>query len=248
MKTWYWVVIAGGIFILGLVLGKIFLGVESITDEYIIFRDIFTLVLSIFGIGIALLGAAIYKIISQNLESEIKKKMKEVDISVKKSIGKEINVVLCKFYVKLSYTYWKLYEPENYKIEDEIELSLKRYLEMAITQSEWGMKCAEQLDEKKFESLVCLVKNNLAYHLSMRGFADDSSRAISLAKYAYNKIWNYDYKQTCFWTETYAFVLMKLGDRQQKKEGINLIKGLLTRKDLDGAFKQYIDNKYRKFL
>jgi len=248
MKTWHWVAIVGGIFIFGLILGKVFLGVESITDEYIIFRDILTLILSIFALAIAVLGVAIYKIISQNLESKTKEKMKEVDINVKKSIEKEINIVLCNFYIKLSHTYWKLYEPENYKIEDKIKPSVERYLEMAITQSEWAMKYAEQLDEKKFEALICLSKNNLAYHLSMRGFTDDSSRAISLAKYAYNKIWNYNYKQTCLWTETYAFVLMKLGDKQQKEEGINLIKGLLTRKDLESTFKQYIKSKYRKFL
>ncbi|MBA7495107.1 hypothetical protein ES702_05686 [subsurface metagenome] len=188
MRVRYWIIILSIIFIIGLVLGKLFLGADPIVGEYKIFRDLLTFILVIAGLGIALLGAVIYEIVFQNLRSEIKKKIKEVNISAAENVEKNINEVFCKFYIGLSYSYWKRCEPEDYKIKDEIKPPLLDDLGMAIQQSEEAIEYAEKLDKKKLEAFVCLTKNNLAYYLALRGFSDDSNRAISLAKYAYDRI------------------------------------------------------------
>lgn len=240
MRSWLWLVIVIGIFIFAFFLGglfsQLFLGKYLITNKYEVFRDILIIVLSLSAVGIALLGLAIYKLISQSLDGKIETKLNE-----------EMNFITCKFYIELSDIYWKHYE-RDYEIDSQISESEKHYLQMAIEQSERALEKANFLDEKKFESLICVAKNNLAYHLAMRGCPDDDKRAIPLAKYVYDRVWNYDYKETCYWVETYAFVLIRLGDRQQKKKGLKIIEKILTRNDLPDFVREYIQKKYGKAL
>lgn len=247
MKIWPWLLVGIGIFILGFVLGHLFWGTYSGIDEYKVFRDTLTLTLSFSALAAAVLGVVVYKLISQNLERRVEESIKETDVRVRESIKGETDYVLCKFFIELSDVYWKHYEVD-YEMNDKLDKPQKRYLGMAITQSEWALKRTERLDEREFGRLIYLAKNNLAYHLAMRGWSDDAKRAIALARYAYDKVWNYDYKQTSYWAETYVFVLIRLGDRQQKEEGAEIIKAMIKRKDLPSEVRQYIEKKYRKLL
>lgn len=233
MKIWHWLVVGIGTFIFGFVFGCLFVGPYRIVEKYEVFRDISAFVLAFSALGIAIFGVVVYSLISQGLDRKIEKKIKE-----------ETDSVLCRFYIELSYVYWKHYEKVIYKIDQEIKESDIPYLNLAIEQSEYAVERVEGLNEKRFGRFICLAKNNLAYHLAMRGFSDDARRAIPLAKYAYDKVWDFGYRENCGWVETYAFVLMKLGDEEQKKEGIEIIKGILKRDDLPDALRDLIKKKY----
>lgn len=228
MKTWHWLVVVIGLFICGLFLGHLFLGKYWIVSKYDVFKDVLSIVLVISGLGIALLGAAMYVWISSALDKRVEKKVNE-----------QVNVASAKFYMELSYIYWGAYEVDGKFVKVK-----KSDLGLAVEQSENALKKVNLLDEKKFESHVCVAKNNLAYHLAVRKYADDAERAISLAKYAYDRVWKYDYKDTYRYVETYAFVLIRLGDQEQKKDGVNILKKTLKRGDLPDSAKKCIRQKY----
>lgn len=236
MKTWHLVGIAGIIFIIGLLLGELFLNVRSITDEYKIFRDIFTFVLAMSALAIAVFTTIGYKVLSEKLQQEVTIKAKT-----------EGYRYMCELYTGLSYLFWKHYEID-YEIGGKLKSSERHYLDTAIEQAEVALNYTKFLDEKKDEEVICLAKNNLAYHLAMREWPDDSRRAIALAKYVYDKIESFDYEKVCDLTETYCFVLIKLGNEQQKKEGVEIIKGLSKRDDLSTSLKKNIEIKYKGIL
>ena len=234
MKTWHWLVVGIGIFIFGFVFGCLFVGPYRVVDEYEVFRDIFAFVLALSALGVAVFGVVVYNVVSQGLDRKIEEKIKE-----------ETDAVICRFHIEVSDVYWKEYEKVIYKINQEIKKPDVSYLNMAIEQSEYALKKAEGLNERKFGRLICLAKNNLAYHLAMRGFSDDAGRAIPLAKYAYDRVWDFGYKENCGWVETYVFALIKLGDEQQKKEGLEIIEKTLHRDDLPGEVRRFIEDKYK---
>lgn len=236
MKNRYWLFLASVIFIFGLVFGRLFFNVNSITDEYKIFRDIFTFVLAMSALGIAAFSVIAYKVLLGNLQQKVTIKARE-----------EGYRYICELYIGLSYLFWKHYEID-YELDSKLSSSEQHYLNTAIEQAEVALRYAKFMDEKKDEAIICLAKNNLAYHLAMRGWPDDSRRAIALAKYTYDRIENYDYKKVCDWVETYAFVLIKLGNEKQKKEGKEIIKGLSKRNDLSATLKKNIETKYKKVL
>jgi len=248
MKIWRWLLVGIGIFILGFVLGHLFWGTYSGIDEYKVFRDTLTLTLSFSALAAAVLGLVIHRLISQDLDGRMKKYMEDVETRAERAIKEKTDEVVCRIYMDLSLVYWKDYEVDYIEIDGRLEKPKQHYLNLAIEQSENALKVAERLNEKKFGRLRYMVKNNLAYHLAVRGWPDDAKRAIPLAEDAYNKRWDYDYKDTCKWVETYAFVLIKLGSKGQQKEGVELVKGTLKRGDLPTELKQYIEKKYKKIL
>lgn len=233
MKTWHWLVVGMGIFIFGFVFGCLFVGPYRVVEKYELFRDIFAFVLALSALGVAIFGVVVYNLISQGLDRKIEKKIKE-----------ETDSIICRFYIELSHIYWKHYEKVIYKIDQEIRKADIPYLNLAIEQSEYALERTEGLNEKRFGRLICLAKNNLAYHLAMRGFSDDARRAIPLAKYVYEKVWDFGYKENCGWAETYVFVLVKLGDEEQRKEGVEIIKDILKRDDLPDDVRDFIKEKY----
>lgn len=248
MKVWPWLFLGIGVFVFGFVLGHLFLGTYSGIDEYKVFRDTLTLTLAFSALAATMLGIVLYRLISQNFERRIEKYMKDVETTAEKAIKEKTDDIVCRIYMDLSLVYWKHYEADYIEIDSRVEKPKQHYLNMAIEQSENAFKVAKRLSEEKFGRLRCLVKNNLAYHLAMRRWSDDAKRAIPLAEDAYNKRWDYDYKDACKWVETYAFVLIRLGTTQQREEGIELIKGMLQRADLPSELKRYIEKKYRKVL
>lgn len=230
MKTWHWLVIIIGLFICGLFVGYLFFERHLIVNRYDVFKDVLSIVLVVVGLSIALLGAAIYALVSSSL-----------DVRVKEKVEEQTNLTTSKFYMELSYIYWGAYEVNGKFIK-----SKKSDLKLAIEQSQNALKKLKFLDEKKFESYICTAKNNLAYHFAVRKSDHDAKRAITYAEYAYDREWEYDFERTWSWVETYAFVLIRLGDQKQKKEGAKIIKRTLKREDLPDSAKKYIRKKYSK--
>ena len=244
MKNWHWlsIILIVFVFIIGFIYSSLFFGTYQ-ADKYTVFRDILTLILSISALSVAALGVAIYKIISQSFERQIKARIEKINFQWDERIQYEINRVISAFYLELSITYWRQYE-RDYKMGKALPENKKEFLDLALRTGEKALEKVSKLDEKKFEKLICSVKNNLAYHLAARGFPSDFQRIINLAKYAYDRIWNFDYKDTWIWVETYAFVLVTMGSEDQKKEGLGLIKELVDRKDIESQYKHYMKKKY----
>ncbi len=230
-----------GIFIFGFVAGgllsQLFVGEYPIADKYEVFRDILVIVLSLSAVAIALLGWAVYQVISRGLDDRIKR-----------TIDEELNVHICNLCFEFNHIYWKHYERVDYKIGNPLEGTELDYLQLAIDISESAARRAGLLDQKKFDALVCVAKNNLAYHLAMRGWSADSKRAMSLAKYAYDRADNYDYRDTCRWVETHSFTLLTFGNKEEREEGVNIVKQLLDREDLPDFLRENMERKYRKVL
>lgn len=255
MKTWHWVVIlvVVAIVFIGIVLfvcdffpdscfsGGKYRGIS----QYEIFRDLLIIVLTLAGLGIALLGTGIYKWISKDLNIKTEKHIAGLDAKIKKKVDEEVNYAMAVFFLELSYDYWRVYE-----VKGELQPDKSNELAIAIEQSKKALRRTESLDvtQRKFESILCAVTNNLAYHLAARNRDKDTGKAISWAKYAYERRGDFDFEDSCSWMETYGFVLIRMGNEEQKKEGQKIIKELLDRRYLPKSLRDYIDKKYTKKL
>lgn len=239
MKTWHWVIIllvvAIVLFIWGSFFHPFFSGKRYIImKQYEVFRDLLAVILTLAGLGIALLGVAMYAWVSRALDDRVEKKVNE-----------QTNSAAAALYLNLAYISWEVYENEEGQVIEGKEDQLK----MAIKQSENALGRVKFLDERKFGRVICLTKNALAYHLCMRGYCDDAERAIRLGKYVYDKRWDYDYINLSHkFIETYAFVLIKMGDNEQKKKGVGIIRAALEREEFPADFREYIEKKYKQDL
>jgi len=244
MKNWHWsnTILIIFVFIIGFIYSSLFFGAYQV-DKYTVFRDILTLILSISALSVAALGVAIYKLIYLNFERQMKEKIEKINSQWDEKIQCEIDRMFSALYLELSITYWRQYE-RDYKMGRVLIPEKKEFLDLALRTGETALEKVNKLDEEKFEKLICSVKNNLAYHLVMRGFASDFQRIIALAKYAYDRIWDFDYKDTWIWVETYAFALVTMGSEDEKKEGLGLIKELVGREDIENKYKRYMKKKY----
>lgn len=246
-RRYYWLITASvgfGVFVFTFyVISPLFFQFQEVQVidkyKYEVFNDLLTIVLVISGLGITVLGVAMYTLISQGLNRRVKEK-----------VGEEMNFTTCKFFNNLSYTYWRLYEPPNYKMGDEetFDESQKRYLQIAIDQCNHALEKADLLNEEKkeYKQLISSVKNNLAYHLAMQG-SGDREGVISLAKYTYDGILDYSSEKYYSRAETYAFTLIKMGDKQQKDKGVNLIERILKNKKFS-THHDYLKRKYQTSL
>lgn len=239
MKTWHRVVVLVVVAIVSLSLSWFYFypffalkyGVVDVDNISVnvdnIFKDVLNTTLTFLAVAITLLGVVMYALVSASLDKKVKTKISE-----------EINLAAAKFYMQLSGVYWTAYE-----IKGEFQDEKRSDLEIAIQQSQNALKKINFLDEKKYERDICRAKNNLAYHLAARQEPDDARSAIPLITYAYKRIWKYDYYELSWkFAETYAFVLIRLGN--QKQEGQKIIKNILKRRDLPTQIEEYIKQKY----
>lgn len=276
IKTWHWSIlfVLFFVFIVGFIYSSLFFGTYQV-DKYTVFRDILTLVLSISALSVAALGVAIYKIVSHSFERQIKEKIEEINLKIRKEVKKEVSRVderitktnseaikrieqeknssFYDLHLELGVIYWMQYET-TYDGKGKIVLDEKQkaFLDLAIVTGEEVLREVNRLEEKDFEAMICAAKNNLAYHLAVRGLADDFERILDLAKYVYTKARNFDYRDTWFWVETYAFSLITIGratkSDNQIVEGLRLIKGLMQREEIVDRYKKYIQKKYKNLL
>jgi len=240
-----------GVFLIAFILTNLWLPIYPGLDEYKILRDVLTLVLSISALGVAAVGLVIYQLTTQAFTHRLDKRLKELDdlldkkvqetdrkirqtmskshAEIEQKVEEQLNRMLCDFYVNLGHIYWTFYEPEGFVIDQKLKGSRCRYLAAAIDQSKEALKYISRLDLEKYETRICTVRNNHAYHLAMQGWSDDAKEAIELAQYAYKRIGKYDYRVTSWWAETYAFVLARLGAKSQKREALTIITGYCLR-------------------
>jgi len=255
MKTWHWVVIlvVVAIVIIGIVLficdsfpHSFFSGGKCRTvNQYEIFRDLLAIVLTLAGLSIALLGTGVYKWISKDLNIKAEEHIAGLDAEIKRKVDEEVNYAMAVFFLELSYDCWEAYE-----VKDELQQYKENQLERAVALSKKALKRAKRLDmeQKEFKRILCEIKNSLAYHLAVRGYIKDAEDAISLTKYAYKRVQDFDFKRTCNWTETYAFVLIKMGTAEQKEEGREVLRELRDHAYLPKPLRDSIDRKYTKRL
>lgn len=276
MKNWHWlnIILIVSVFVIGFIYSSLFFGTYQV-DRYEVFRDILTLVLSISALSVAALGVAIYKIVSHTFERQIKKRIEDIDLEIRKEVKKEVSRVderitktnseaikrieqeknssFYDLHLELGVVYWMQYET-TYDGKGKIVLDEKQkaFLDFAILTGEEVLREANRLEEKDFEAMICDAKNNLAYHLAVRGLAEDFETILDLAKYVYTKARNFDYRDTWFWVETYAFSLITIGratrSDNQIVEGLRLIKGLMQREEIVDRHKKYIQKKYKNLL
>lgn len=292
MKTRYWVIIllvvAIVLFIWGSFFHPFFSGKRYIImKQYEVFRDLLAVILTLAGLGIALLGTAMYAWVSRTLNDKVMQKIDEVDFQVRQKVGHEVDSkidekikevysrvdekiketnskiikriecekdsILSNLSLELSIAYWKQYETK-YDGNGNIVLdkAQKNYLNLAIQTGDDALKMANKLDKKDFEKVICRAKNNLAYHLVVRGLADDFQIILDWAEHVSTKARNFDYRDTWIWVETYAFSLITIGratsNNDQIEKGMDLIKGLMQREEIGSQDKRYIQRKYKKLL
>lgn len=244
MKTWHWLVVLviGGIVVVGIVLfvcdsfsHPFFSGGKyKAVNQYELFRDLLVIILTLAGLAIAFIGLVAYELISKGLETKVEKKVKG-----------EVNYAISTLFLELSYDYWRAYE-----VGGKFQRDKTNELERAIEQSKKALARTERLDtkQKRFLSALCVAKNNLAYHLAARNWTKDTEKAISLAKYAYDRVGDFDFEKTSYWMETYGFVLIRMGTEEQQTEGRKIIKDLRDRRYLPKILRDSIEGKYTKEL
>jgi len=266
MKTRYWVIIL--VIVSVVYTGVIFFvsdsfphpffwgGKHRMVNQYEVFRDLLAIVLTLAGLFIALLGAGVYRLIYgrldakaiecfASLDAKAKEHRASLDATVKKKIDEEVNYAISTLFLELSYDYWRAYE-----VGGKFQRDKTNELERAIEQSKKALARTERLDtkQKRFLGALCLAKNNLAYHLAARNWTKDTEKAISLAKYGYDRVGDFDFEMTSYWMETYGFVLIRMGTEEQQTEGRTIIKDLRDRRYLPKILRDSIEGKYTKEL
>lgn len=243
MKTRYWIIVL--VIAVIVVIGIIFFACDSFphpfsswgkhraanqVNQYEVFRDLLAIFLTLVGLG----GFAVYKLISKNVETMVKKKIEE-----------GVNYAMAGCFLQLGYDCWEAYE-----VRDESQQYKENQLERAITLSTIALKKAEGLNikQKEFKRITCEIKNGLAYHLTVRGRIKEGQDAISLAKYAYDEVQDFDFERTCNWKETYAFALIKMGTLGQRREGKKILGELQGHVYLPKPLRDSIKRKYTERL
>lgn len=158
------------------------------SQEYDIFRDLLTMVLTIVGVIISGVFLIIYDVLSKTLQR-----------SVESKAHNEIQREKASLYIRIGYTYWNDFRNRNDPQD----------LEQAIDITNEAFNIVKKMDEKENEELLCTIKNNLAYYLALqpkeKRKSGDDKIARDYAKYAYDRISNYP-KHKEDWTDTYQFV------------------------------------------
>ena len=178
------------VLVVGLLIGYVLRGPtwelpqEFVIDKYDVLKDTLTIVLTFATITIAVLGAAVYVIVSLTLERRID--------TFERETGKQITKESKRWIVWLaSLTGNKFWEMD------------KR--DQAIKLTEEAHEYAQELDEKKLKNqqLIGEIRNNLAsYYVGTRQKADT---AQGFAAYIHNISHKFP-KQRAAWEDTYRKV------------------------------------------
>jgi len=100
--------------------------------------------------------------------------------------------------------------------------------------------------KNKLNKLRGQIKNNLAYYYAMRCESCDKHDAIILSKDAYQLSKAKDFGSWYSWQETYAFVLFKCGDSNQKADAIEIKERLMVDECIDDEWRKRIKEKWVK--
>ncbi len=183
MKAFSMGLLVVAVLVVGLLIGYLLRGPtwelpqEFSTDKYDVLKDTLIIVLTFAAITIAVLGTAVYVIVSQKLERETGKRISNES---KRWIVWLASLTGCKF-------------SEMGKVEQAIRLTEEAY------------EYAKELDEKelKNQQLIGEIRNNLASYYVETGREADIARGF--ATYIHNISHKFP-KQRAAWEDTYRKV------------------------------------------
>ena len=169
----------------------------QIEDQYEVFKDLLTVILTIAGIAIGTVGYVIYRHVSERIESRMSKNAEVIESGMRKKSEASLDLGVALTLCLTSYTFWQSYENTKQYF----------YLEGAIALTETAYERMSYLDvrEPKNESLMCEIMNNLGYYLAERKKGEDKEFAIVCANYIKDKMGKYP-DQRGNWKNTYDFI------------------------------------------
>ncbi len=178
-------VLVGGLFIGYLLRGPTWeLPQEFIPNKYDVLKDTLIIVLTFAAITIAVLGAAVYVIVSQRLEAEAGKRIRD-----------ESRRWITRLATSVGYSLWKQNFPD-----EAIRLTEEAH-------DKWAYALAEK--EPENQNLIGSIRNNLAYYYSQTGQKREFARGYA----AYiHRISHKFPKHRETWEETYREVLAAFPD------------------------------------
>jgi len=136
-------------------------------DKYTIFVDLITIILALAGA----IGFVVFRLISREVESQLREALREDERVLREGqiytrVESMANTGLSFYEQYRTLSGLKDYIKNKKKTPSEIDPM--RYLNRAIERTTSALELAEELDEKKYERIICICKNNLAYYLAER--------------------------------------------------------------------------------
>ncbi|HIE34906.1 MAG TPA: hypothetical protein EYP79_01750 [Campylobacterales bacterium] len=217
-------------------------------DKYDIFSELLFIFLAISGFGMFAfyhlyqdLRERLYKELGEELREGIERGQQQImqdAENIREQAEEDRIFFISRFAYTSSVVYWRHYEAVG-----EGTPLYRTYLDYTIKEAKNALDYAEKLKDKSARKrYICDCKNNLAYHLAVRGDRKDKRNAHKLAKYVYDKAADYEKEfhwKEFHWIETYAWVLMRFAVRntaegqEEFETGLQIIKRLLTDEDID---------------
>lgn len=162
--------------------------------KYDILKDTLTIVLAVLAVGIAVIGYAIYLILSGRLEIEsaLTARLETLKGSI-------------RLFVHSGFVFWESY--------DKTKKKESQYLEMAIGLTERALLFFNELPDneaknRENDKLLCKIKNNLAYYYAERKKPEDSDLAKEYAEYIRKRMSKYS-EEKDNWLDTCNFVYQR---------------------------------------
>lgn len=175
---------------------------ESIIDNYTMFVDLLTIILTIIGISVSIGFFGVYKFLAREIQRKA--------LAIAKV---QIQMAKATLYIDHGYMYWTDYEVSN--SEDEIKA---KYLDQAIAETKKGLEIIQYLNVDtnnliSKEEILCYAMNNLSfYYFTQSNYEQENGNkklAEEYAKYVYDKIIMFpEYREE--WTDTYNKVVLRL--------------------------------------
>lgn len=167
-------------------LGQYVIKVRPVTTSYEVYRDVLSVVLTVAGIVIAVVGVGIYLIISRKIEADTRKIAREE--RHKGSVSVLMNT---------AYGLWLHYD----------ECRKKNTMKFLVAAFDLTKQASEEsvsvLDERDLgnELLICEAKNNLGYYAAKRRGSGDRALALACADYIEKRIGKFPGKAAT-WEDT----------------------------------------------
>lgn len=196
-----------------------------IEDKYTILVDLILIILAL----VAIVGYAIYRWISRSVEDRTRRAIREgqnyTRAQVETSLGfwyyeqylaeTKSKEETDRIWAKLKKIQSRLAEGSKVKRQPRNNTSVE-YLNRAIERTMKALEFTKELDEREYEELICVCKNNLAYYLAKRqeqGKAElgDRELARDYAKYVRNRVEKYPRRRATF-IDTIDFVNQQFPD------------------------------------
>lgn len=173
------------------------IGVWRGVGNYILFRDLLTIILAVAGVSIAAGGYLVYRVLEGIVERRAESKyseMRSADEAQRLRSTASIDI-------QAGYTYWLFYQNTGNTAfrESAIQRTERAYFRHAVNLDE---------EVRANQLVLCIIKNNLAYYYAERHRRKDRKISRDYAEYIYNKISIFPDKRDT-WEDTYNFVMSR---------------------------------------